>query len=48
LIKPEYVVPIHGEPIQRNANKHVVMEMGIPTEKIFLIDNGAVIELYDD
>ena len=48
LIKPEYVVPIHGEPIQRNANKQVVMEMWIPSKNIFLIDNGAVIEMYDD
>lgn len=48
LLKPEYVVPIHGEPIQRNANKHVNMEIGIPKDNIFLIDNGAVLEMYDD
>ncbi len=48
LVKPEYVVPIHGEPIQRNANRQVMMQMGIPDKNIFLIDNGGVIELYDD
>jgi ribonuclease J len=47
LVKPEYVVPIHGEPIQRNANKKIMLEMGMPEEKVFMIDNGAVIELYD-
>ncbi len=48
LIKPEYVVPIHGEPIQRHANKLVNMEIGLPSEKVFLIDNGAVLEMYDE
>lgn len=48
LIKPEYVVPIHGEPIQRNANKNVALEMGMPSQNVFLIDNGAVIEMYDE
>lgn len=48
LVKPEYVVPIHGEPVQRNANKKIMMEMGIPEENVFLIDNGGVIEMYDD
>jgi ribonuclease J len=48
LIKPEYVIPIHGEPIQRNANKNVMLEMAIPSNNVFLIDNGSVIEMYDD
>ena len=48
LVKPEYYMPIHGEPIQRNANKTIGLQMGIPEEKIFMVDNGAVLEMYDD
>lgn len=48
LLRPEYVLPIHGEPIQRNANKQVVMGMNIPKEKVIMVDNGAIVEMYDD
>lgn len=48
LLRPEYVLPIHGEPIQRNANKQIMISMNIPKEKILMIDNGAIVEMYDD
>lgn len=48
LLKPEYVLPIHGEPIQRHANKQLVMGMNIPKDKVIMVDNGDLVELYDD
>lgn len=48
MLKPEYMVPIHGELFMRNANRRLGLELGIPTEKIFLIENGTVLEMYDN
>lgn len=47
LLKPEYVLPIHGEPIQRNANRQIMMSMNIPKENVLMVDNGAIVELYE-
>lgn len=47
LLKPEYLVPIHGTLSSRYANKKLWVEVGISPEKIFLCDNGGIIELYD-
>lgn len=48
LLRPEYVLPIHGEPIQRNANKQIMISMNIEKEKILMVDNGAIVEMYED
>ncbi|MEK6222254.1 MAG: ribonuclease J, partial [Chloroflexota bacterium] len=44
LVKPEYLIPIHGE--LRHLKKHAQMaqEVGIPKENIAVIENGTVIE----
>ena len=48
LVRPKYSIPIHGEYRHRIAQKHVVEELGIPTEDIFIIGTGDVLELDQD
>ena len=45
LVKPKYSIPVHGEYRHRIAQKHVAEELGIPTEDIFIIGSGDVLEL---
>jgi ribonuclease J len=44
LVKPKYLIPIHGE--LRHLRQHAKMgqELGIPEENIAVIENGTVIE----
>jgi ribonuclease J len=48
LVKPEYFVPVHGELYMRYAHKKLAMELGMPDENVFLIDNGSILEVYSD
>lgn len=48
IIKPKFIVPIHGYYFMRAANALNAIEAGIPKENIFLMDNGQVAELYQD
>ncbi|MFH1351578.1 MAG: ribonuclease J [Pseudomonadota bacterium] len=43
LVKPKYFVPIHGE--YRHLVKHsqLAMEIGIPPDRLLLVENGAII-----
>jgi ribonuclease J len=44
LVKPKYLVPVHGE--LRHLRQHAVLaqEVGIPEENIAVVENGHVIE----
>jgi ribonuclease J len=44
LMKPKFIVPIHGELFMRQAHKKIAMEMGHATENIPLLENGSIIE----
>ena len=48
LTKPKYFIPVHGE--QRHLLKHsaIAESMGIPSENIFKLENGKVLELSRD
>lgn len=48
LIKPKFLVPIHGYYFMRAANSITAREAGIPKENVFLMDNGQVAELTKD
>ena len=39
LFKPEYLIPIHGEPRLRAANKKLGIEVGVARENVMMIDN---------
>lgn len=45
LVKPRYVVPVHGEYHMRYGNKEVAMNIGYDEAHTVLIENGDVIEL---
>ena len=45
LAKPKYFIPVHGEYRQLRAHAETARKMGIPTENIFLLTNGRVLEV---
>jgi len=45
LIKPKFVVPVHGYYFMRAANGVSCREIGIPKENVILMDNGQVAEI---
>ena len=48
MLKPEYYIPVHGEPFMRHANKNIGISMNIPEENILLPYNGQTVEMYDN
>lgn len=48
LIKPKFVVPVHGYYFKRSAAKKIAHGVGIPEENAILMDNGQVAEITDD
>ncbi len=42
LIKPAYVVPIHGYYFMRASNAQNAVDAGVPRENVLLMDNGQV------
>ena len=45
LLKPKYLMPIHGEYRHLYANKEIGEFMGIPSENIFVSEIGKVLEI---
>ena len=45
LVRPKYAIPVHGEYRHLTAQKHVVEDLGIPKENIFILASGNVLEL---
>jgi ribonuclease J len=45
LLRPRYVMPIHGEYRMLAAHAKLAREAGVPEERIILADNGSVVEL---
>ncbi|WNE40510.1 MAG: Ribonuclease J1 [Mycoplasmataceae bacterium] len=44
LAKPRYLMPFHGDFRMLKKHGYLAQELGIPNEKIFICDNGDVIE----
>jgi ribonuclease J len=44
LLKPEYLMPIHGNHYMLKAHGDLARAVGIPKEKIFIADNGQIAE----
>jgi len=45
IVKPKYVLPIHGEWRHLKANAELAIQSGVPRNNTFIIDNGVVIDL---
>ncbi|MGI8909743.1 MAG: ribonuclease J [Rubrobacteraceae bacterium] len=45
LLKPRFLVPVHGEFRMLRHHANTGVSMGIPEENIFILDNGGVLEL---
>jgi len=48
LIKPKYVIPIHGYYFFRAALKKISAEAGIAKDRVMLMDNGEVAYVFKD
>ena len=48
LMKPKFLIPIHGYYFMRAANAELAQEVKIHKENIFLVDNGQVVYLMKD
>ncbi len=44
LLKPKYLVPVHGEYRMQKHHAGTAMSMGIPEENIFILENGEPVE----
>ena len=45
LIKPQYLMPVHGEFRHLTHHKDLAVSMGMPKENIFVMDIGEVLEI---
>ncbi len=44
LVRPKYLIPIHGELRHLQQHAAIAREMGIPSEQIAVVENGQVVE----
>jgi ribonuclease J len=45
IVKPKYVMPVHGEWRHMKANAELAIQSGVPRGNTFIVDNGVVIDL---
>ena len=45
IVKPKYVMPIHGEWRHMKANAELAIQSGVPRSNTLIVDNGVVIDL---
>jgi len=48
LVRPEHVIPIHGEYRQLVLHARLAESLGVPAEHIFIIEDGQVVEIGED
>lgn len=48
LLRPKYIVPIHGERRHLVMYSKVAQSVGVQADRIFFVDNGSVVELNED
>jgi ribonuclease J len=47
IVKPKYVLPVHGEWRHLKANAQIAMDSGVPKANTIVIENGIVVDLVD-
>lgn len=45
LVKPKYLIPVHGELFMRNAHGELGRSVGMPEKNIIIVENGDVLEI---
>jgi len=45
LVKPEYLMPVHGHYFMLKAVEEIGLNLGIPSEKIIIAQNGQVVKM---
>ncbi len=45
LTKPQYFIPVHGEPRHLVAHAGIARSLGIPEDHIFVLENGTAVDL---
>lgn len=45
LVKPKYFIPCHGEYRHLTQHSNLAQTLGMPSERIFIMDNGKVLEM---
>lgn len=48
LVKPKFFMPVHGEYRHLKQHANLASRIGMPTENIFMMENGKVLELSHD
>ncbi len=48
MVRPKFVVPVHGELKHLHAHADVAYSMGIPEERIAVVENGTILEFTAD
>lgn len=48
LVRPTFFVPVHGELRHLHAHANLAHKLGIPYEKIAIVENGTIIEFDED
>ena len=47
LVRPEYLVPIHGELRMLKQHAKLAQEVGVPEDNLCVVENGQIIEFVD-
>ena len=47
IVKPKYVIPVHGEWRHLKANAELAIQAGMPRSNALIIENGVVVDLVD-
>jgi ribonuclease J len=48
LVRPQYFVPVHGEYRHLILHARLAQSMGVPSQRIFVIEDGEVLELSEE
>lgn len=48
LVKPKFFMPVHGEYRHLKQHANLANKLGMPSENIFMMENGKVLELSSD
>lgn len=48
MLRPKYVVPVHGEIRQQMGHRDLAASIGIPADRVFILDNGDALDFRAD